>query len=1082
MGYRAIERSIGNLFYAALLFFSASAVSIAEEATFDGVVVKIPVAVIFDEQYRLELTLIPDSNPFTFNLTGATVITGFNTSGASMFAGNTLTIPSLQFGDASYRIDLVLSNNNPVQLQLGDFGVNEPDEKSAKLRAEAFELFANEVATPVINTRCIVCHVEGGLARDTALTYERVSPASIQNNFERISSFLATRPEGVDYILSKVTGNNHVGGIQLPEGTAQYTSFRDFLLTLNDSFGNVGNSTAKVDFFKGTALLSKAATLRRAAIMLASRLPTEAELASVESATEESFRDVLRGLMQGDGFHQFLLEGVNDRLLVEGVPSNVVLDDRRQYYPAYANDQYKLRQYEVQTGQRGLAYARILKVDEGMKKSPGELVAYVVENDRPYTEILTADYVMMNPDSNAALDGTAVFNDPTDSTEFQPGQIKGYYRNVPTKVSEHDVNIGVFTSIFGDGQIDPPNAGILTTMAFLKRYPTTATNRNRARARWTFFHFLDIDIERSSQRPTDPDALADKNNPTMKNPNCTACHATMDPVAGAFQNWNEEGIFKGSWGGLDSLDNDYKHPKDGASTAYQPGDTWYREMRAPGLFDTKIQNTDTTLQELARYIVKEPAFAEAAVKFWWPSVFGSKVLRAPAVVEDAFYQTHLLAYEAQSRAIEGFATSFRSHLNLKELLVDMLASPWFRTVSASSPELDSAHAVAELGVEKLLTPERLHRKTLALTGFSWDTSEWGLKGVKHGLPDIYSLYFGGIDSFGIKERATEITPLMSTVPMSHALESAGPIILREFTLPDSKRKLFAGFSPSITPISMGASTPFIVESANERDFREYSFTTAISPGMRRIGIEFLNAYCDWNETTKTCDDFRQLVVSQIEIKSTTGSFSKTIKATVENVNNPRADQCGSQRGEMEFGIYSSCAIDFLVDIPQQSNYIITARVAAFRGGSELSKFSILLQSGEEPLVSTASGAIAIKQKLVDLHRIFLGKTYALDSAEITLAYQLLVSSWVGAQADGLRPHLFANQALEYWRDLYFGVDIGFGGNPFRYRNQENPNQKFVNWEELQPYLDKPAEDSNYMKHAWRTVLVYLMTHYDYIYE
>ena len=76
---------------------------------------------------------------------------------------------------------------------------------------------------------------------------------------------------------------------------------------------------------------------------------------------------------------------------------------------------------------------------------------------------------------------------------------------------------------------DFPHAGLLTDFGFLSRYPTTATNRNRARARWTFYHFLGIDIEKSSQRPTDEASLSDRNNPTMNNPNCTVCHALFDP-------------------------------------------------------------------------------------------------------------------------------------------------------------------------------------------------------------------------------------------------------------------------------------------------------------------------------------------------------------------------------------------------------------------------------------------------------------------------------------------------------------------------------------------------------------------------
>ena len=99
-----------------------------------------------------------------------------------------------------------------------------------------------------------------------------------------------------------------------------------------------------------------------------------------------------------------------------------------------------------------------------------------------------------------------------------------------------------------------PHAGILSTTAFLLRYPTTATNRNRTRSRWTYYHFLGLDIEKFASRTTDPDALADTNNPTLRNPACTVCHRVLDPVAGAFQNYGDDGYYRDQWGGLNSLD------------------------------------------------------------------------------------------------------------------------------------------------------------------------------------------------------------------------------------------------------------------------------------------------------------------------------------------------------------------------------------------------------------------------------------------------------------------------------------------------------------------------------------------------
>ena len=44
----------------------------------------------------------------------------------------------------------------------------------------------------------------------------------------------------------------------------------------------------------------------------------------------------------------------------------------------------------------------------------------------------------------------------------------------------------------------------------------------------------------------------------MHNPACTVCHSVLDPVAGAFQNYGDEGLYRDQRGGMDSLDEFYK--------------------------------------------------------------------------------------------------------------------------------------------------------------------------------------------------------------------------------------------------------------------------------------------------------------------------------------------------------------------------------------------------------------------------------------------------------------------------------------------------------------------------------------------
>ena len=122
--------------------------------------------------------------------------------------------------------------------------------------------------------------------------------------------------------------------------------------------------------------------------------------------------------------------------------------------------------------------------------------------------------------------------------EFKPGYNDGHIPNDQQFESDEDGYVQSFS-----GYQEWPHAGVLSTQAWLARYPSTDTNRNRARARWTYYHFLGVDIEKSAPRTTDPVALADTNNPTMNNSACTICHQRLDPVAGAYQSFGDFGHY-----------------------------------------------------------------------------------------------------------------------------------------------------------------------------------------------------------------------------------------------------------------------------------------------------------------------------------------------------------------------------------------------------------------------------------------------------------------------------------------------------------------------------------------------------------
>ena len=659
-------------------------------------------------------------------------------------------------------------------------------------------------------------------------------------------------------------------------------------------------------------------TLRRAALVFAGRIPTEAEYAAVAEGGAAALRTTIRGLMTGPQFHEFLTRAANDRLLTNR-GGFVLFDDG--YLVAYSNETNRRKEVDKTANDRHF-WAWQDGVQYGARRAPVELIAHVAENDLPYTEILTADYIMANPMATTAYGASTRFDDPENVHEFKPSRIASYYRR---EGDEGKFNLST----------NYPHAGILNTTAFLLRYPTTATNRNRARSRWTYYHFLGLDIEKSASRTTDPVALADTNNPTMHNPACTVCHRVLDPVAGAFQNYDPVGWYKAHWGGVDSLDGLYRdlgylpareiqadswedretlswpvplaagtnilrvfytnqfydeeagvegriyidrldvrnarglvlvsrefehldspyigrglgggcagaghhsnsgpddhvaiwssygdcpitveikvesagiydievvawadrnerYGEDGFAEMsvvndahiYHEGDTWYGDMRAPGFTDALAPNSDNSVQWLAQKIVDDDRFAEAAVKFWWPALMGNEVAEPPEDEGDADFEGRLLGANTQgaevARLARGFRSGFRwpleaqrrSRYNLKDLLVEMVLSKWFRAEAVEDADPVRRVALRGAGAKRLLTPEELARKTAALTGFQWGRSlspddPYHLERWPNALTGSHRLLYGGIDSDGITERAQDFTSVMAGVAKRHAMQ------------------------------------------------------------------------------------------------------------------------------------------------------------------------------------------------------------------------------------------------------------------------------------------------------------------------
>ncbi len=106
---------------------------------------------------------------------------------------------------------------------------------AAHARSEtATGVFLDHISEPIVQSRCIYCHVEGGRSGHTRLVFVHASEAPDREalNLQAFEDFLAMVEGGQEHILTKVQGIAHGGGVQVPAGSFDFASLDRFLALL----------------------------------------------------------------------------------------------------------------------------------------------------------------------------------------------------------------------------------------------------------------------------------------------------------------------------------------------------------------------------------------------------------------------------------------------------------------------------------------------------------------------------------------------------------------------------------------------------------------------------------------------------------------------------------------------------------------------------------------------------------------------------------------------------------------------------------------------------------------------------------
>ncbi len=638
------------------------------------------------------------------------------------------------------------------------------------------DFFTKEVWPKVGATFCLQCHKKGGDAEDSKLVLQdprkfqgHAQEKAIRHNRDLFAHLATVKHQDQYRLLVKVTGGlDHGGEEVLKPGSKGYQVLAEFVRRINAPPTAtplpVVDESKLPPFFAGVTMLDPQRLMRRVTLSLAGRLPTKAERAVIADTGEKGLPPLLDGILDEDAFYDRLREGFNDIFLTVGLDGNA--ETEVHSYEHFEKTRLWTAKFDLSHVPEKERQKARYKLDADNRKAllgePMKLVEHIVRHNRPFTEIVTADYIMVTPYSARGYgvfeELKSKFKNVDDPLEYIPVKLKALKGR--SKSTDQESASGYY-----------PHAGMLSMFHYLRRYPTTETNRNRLRARMVYQHFLGVDVLELAARVSDAAAVSAKYKvPTMEASECVVCHKTLDPLASLFQDFY-------------SFDATYGRRKGG----------WYQDMFPAGFEGETMEPAERwrSLQWLGERTAKDPRFAVAMVEHVYYILTGRKVLLAPKDLEDPLYASKRRAYQEQRRQVEVIADRFtKSGFNLKNAFKDWILSDFYRA-DGLGKGLENPTRKAELedlGVVRMLSPEQVERKVNAVFGQPWGR-----------LHDQLAILYGGIDSKEVTERATDPSGAMGAIQRILSNDVACTHTLRDFMRKAPERRLFPGIEPHDLP-------------------------------------------------------------------------------------------------------------------------------------------------------------------------------------------------------------------------------------------------------------------------------------------
>lgn len=676
-------------------------------------------------------------------------------------------------------------------------------------------LYFEEIAWPQVLSTCQTCHTTGGAADGTRFQLRPLaSPTAVAVNLANTTSALALESDGQKLLLLKPTGQlSHGGGQLFAPDSAQASVLRRLIVELQNPVTCPGEEVRPIT--EGLVLLDEVDTLIKASFQLVGRPPSVDEIGQVQTNGLAGLDDVLTQQMRDPAFHERVRELFGDVLLTDGWRANNTDTNSGNilnsvYHPGSV-DLFGGQDYDWRSWPRGEG----IHLVEALAREPLEYFVEAVKNDRPLSDVLTVKYRLLNAYS-ARFYGVT-YRGFAPGTAFASIPNPDQYEAAPSV----PVNEAMGTSEY---------AGLLTTPAWLLRYPSSPTNFNRKRARFTLKYFMDFDIMKAAPR-IDAAAVDLEDTPTLKNMQCTGCHQLLDPLAGMYLNEDECGY----------EDNVFYMPPGSPKNNACPDRGWTRptDMFPPGVgagMANALADADRprALEVLGAHAVAQRGFARSIVVHVATSLWGRQLLIPPTDTTLPEYAGLDAAAAAEAMELERLTDRFiQGGLRLPALVLDVVKTQAFR---AGNADVIGRVELTGLGGGSLVTPELLDRKLRSALGLIWSHHGWAASsdmgyqrlGRHDGTQDAYLLQrerlktlYGGMDGsqLGVKTRSRSASSLTAAIIEHLALEASCIAVTRDFDLPAAQRKLFPLVERTFVPTGVAASDAAVLDTIRELHLR-----------------------------------------------------------------------------------------------------------------------------------------------------------------------------------------------------------------------------------------------------------------------